>query len=298
MKIKKIAIACKINFDTDVITGIKKSISFLEKQKIDIYLEARIKTKINSPAIKGLINWQEKYDLLLVFGGDGSLLRVAREIKHPKTLVLGINAGTLGFLTEGKMDDLPQILEEIKQDQYTVDERIIMQVKVEQNKKIIHQFEALNDAVISQADIARLSKLKVITEKEPIGEYEADGLIVSTPTGSTAYSMAAGGPLVYPSLPAFVLTPVCPHTLTQRPLVLPDHKKISITIPSKPAKKMSLTIDGQIFLPLKNKHKVTIEKFPRKFYLIRRVSTSYFKTIKNKLGWGKTTKKITASRMW
>ena len=290
MKIKKAAIACRLNsVSKNIGKEICNTIEFLSSKGISVDLEKKVK-KITLSNKKEM-NWNKKYDLLIIFGGDGTLLRVARKIKYSDTLVLGVNAGTLGFLTEAKPENIANVLEEVFKGNFTVDERIIMSVKVLDGKKIIKKAEALNDAVISQISIARLTKLKVLANLRLIGEYQADGLIVSTPTGSTAYSMAAGGPLVYPTLPAFVLTPVCPHTLTQRPLVIPDDKKITIALSERSEEKMSLTLDGQIFLPLKNNYKIKIKKSKKIFKLIRMPGDSYFKTIKNKLGWGQTRSK-------
>src|SRR5579859_996288 len=161
-------------------------------------------------------------DLLIVLGGDGTLLSAARLAAHRKVPILAVNLGGLGFLTTVAQDEIYSILDEIFSGQHRVSERVMVEAEIIRGGEVIRRQIALNDAVLNKAALARIMDLELRVDGEYVTTYKADGLILSTPTGSSAYSLAAGGPIVYPTVECFVVTPICPHTLTNRPLVIPD----------------------------------------------------------------------------
>ncbi|MBP7819427.1 NAD(+)/NADH kinase [Candidatus Gracilibacteria bacterium] len=228
--------------------------------------------------------------LVIVIGGDGTLLSVARELTDRPVHVLCINAGTLGFLTEVMPERTLSALEEILQGNYTLDERLLLRVTTYRDGKKESTNLALNDAVISQGAMARLVELLVEVNQRQVNRYQADGLIISTPTGSTGHSLSAGGPIVHPKLDAFVLSPICPLSLANRPIVLPADRQLTITVATKrvPAESISLTIDGQVCIPLDYDMQIKIRKSSRKLYLVRLTSggENYYKKIRSKLSWG------------
>jgi len=224
-------------------------------------------------------------DLLVVLGGDGTLLSAARLAAARKVPILAVNLGGLGFLTTVSPDELYAILDEIFSDQYRVSERVMLQAEIVRAGNVIRRQIALNDAVLNKAALARIMDLELRVDGEYVTTYKADGLILSTPTGSTAYSLAAGGPIVYPVVEAFVITPICPHTLTNRPLVVPDSARIEIEFRSEDDA-VFLTFDGQVGIELAKSDRIQISKAPEKLYLVRPSKKTYFEILRNKLKWG------------
>ena len=224
-------------------------------------------------------------DLLIVLGGDGTLLSAARLAAAHKVPILAVNLGGLGFLTSVSHDELYPILNEIFSDHYRVSERVMLLAEIIRDGKVVRQQIALNDAVLNKAALARIMDLELHVNSEYVTTYKADGLIVSTPTGSTAYSLAAGGPIIYPAVEAFVITPICPHTLTNRPLVIPDSARIEIEFRSEDDA-VFLTFDGQIGIQLNKSDKIHIRKAPEKLHLVRPSQKTYFEILRGKLKWG------------
>lgn len=224
-------------------------------------------------------------DLLIVLGGDGTLLSAARMAAERKVPILAVNLGGLGFLTTVSQDEIYTILEEIFSNKHRVSERVMIQAEIVRGGQVIRRQIALNDAVLNKAALARIMDLELRVDGEYVTTYKADGLILSTPTGSTAYSLAAGGPIVYPIVEAFVLTPICPHTLTNRPLVIPDGAKIEIDFKAEDDA-VFLTLDGQVGIELIRGDHIVIQKAPEKLYLVRPAKKTYFEILRNKLKWG------------
>jgi NAD+ kinase len=224
-------------------------------------------------------------DLLIVLGGDGTLLSAARLAASQKVPILPVNLGGLGFLTTVSLDELYPILEEIFSGKHRVSERVMLQAEITRDGNVIRRQIALNDAVLNKAALARIMDLELRVNGEYVTTYKADGLILSTPTGSTAYSLAAGGPIIYPIVEAFVITPICPHTLTNRPLVVPDSVKIDIGFKSED-EAVFLTLDGQVGIQLARNDQIQIRKAPEKLYLVRPAKKTYFEILRNKLKWG------------
>ena len=224
-------------------------------------------------------------DLLIVLGGDGTLLSAARLAAARQVPILAVNLGGMGFLTTVPQDELYQILEEIFSEKHRVSERVMLEARIVRDGAVIRRQIALNDAVLNKAALARIMDVVLRVDGEYVTTYKADGLILSTPTGSTAYSLAAGGPIVYPTVESFVVTPICPHTLTNRPLVIPDTAKIEIDFQSEDAA-VFLTLDGQIGIELARGDHIVVRKAQEKLRLVRPAKKTYFEILRSKLKWG------------
>jgi NAD+ kinase len=223
-------------------------------------------------------------DLLMTFGGDGTLLSVARHA--PKNVpILGVNMGTLGFLTEVQLEQFPDVLEHVLAGNYETEERVAFEVKVRGPGRDHRSYRVLNDATINKSALARIIEMRVTVGGEFMSSFRADGLIIATPTGSTAYNLSAGGPIIYPTMGAVVLTPICPHMLTNRPVVLPDTLEVEIGIIT-PNQEIFLTLDGQEGLPITEHDTVCIKKSSNSVMLIRTPQKSYFDVLRTKLKWG------------
>jgi len=224
-------------------------------------------------------------DLLIVLGGDGTLLAAARLMGQHSVPILPVNLGGLGFLTSVTLDDMYPVLEQAVNGQARFSERVMLESEVIRNGSIFQRARALNDAVLNKAALARIIDLRLHVNREFVCNYKADGLIVSTPTGSTAYSLAAGGPIVYPVVSAFVITPICPHTLTNRPLVLPDTAQIEVTFDAA-GEPIYLTLDGQVGVELLPGDLLRVAAAPERLRLVRPQQKSYFSVLRDKLKWG------------
>jgi NAD+ kinase len=224
-------------------------------------------------------------DLLIVLGGDGTLLSAARALKGHKVPILAVNLGGLGFLTSVTRDELYPLLERVVRGEHHISERMMLNAETIRAGVTTEQQIALNDAVINKAALARMLDFDVYVDGAQIGRYRADGLIVATPTGSTAYSLAAGGPIVHPHLDAFVITPICPHMLTNRPLVIPDTSRVEIDIAAA-EEPVYLTMDGQVGFQLEPKDRVAISKSVSRVYFVQSPQKSYFEVLRSKLRWG------------
>jgi NAD+ kinase len=224
-------------------------------------------------------------DLVIVLGGDGTILSVARLIGSREVPILGVNLGGLGFLTEITLDELFPTLEAVLRNEFNVSRRLTLTARVLRGGEPIASYEALNDAVITKTALSRIVDLETHVNGEYVATFRADGLIVSTPTGSTAYCLAAGGPIIYPSLPAVVIIPICPHTLTNRPLVLPDSAVVEI-IQGSAGEDVHLTVDGQVGVGLRHRDVVALKRSDRTIALIKSPKLNYFELLRTKLKWG------------
>src|SRR5215469_2733480 len=226
-------------------------------------------------------------DLIVVLGGDGTLLSIARFVGERETPILGVNLGALGFLTQAAMEEARTSVERVLEGDYTVDRRITLEADITSSDgtpKHPAMVKALNDVVIHKRHLGRLMELHVIADGQDFCSYRADGLIVATPTGSTAYALSAGGPIIFPTLEVVLLAPICPHTLSNRPVVLPDSCSLEIHIEATDHDAM-LTADGQEGVSLGAKDRVAICKGKSPVALVRS-SHSYFEIWRNKLRWG------------
>jgi NAD+ kinase len=224
-------------------------------------------------------------DLLIVLGGDGTLLATARALNRKPVPILAVNLGGLGFLTEITCEELIPTLATVVEGTYQTDRRVQIEGELIRADEILTPFLALNDVVLNKGAIARILDFEVRVNGERVSTYKSDGLIVSTPTGSTAYSLAAGGPIVTPSVEAFLITPICAHTLTHRPLVLPNTVNIEVTVKSL-REAAYLTVDGQVGIAANSEDVVRMRKADSYVELVRPPSTPYFQILQKKLKWG------------
>lgn len=222
-------------------------------------------------------------DLLLVFGGDGTMLRVARDVAGSHTPILGLNSGGLGFLTAASSQQLGDALEHVWSGHYTVESRSLIEATGQSHGKTFDQI-ALNDFVISRGTVPRLIELEVGVDDEVLTSYRCDGLIVGSPTGSTAYSLAAGGPVVCPNAEVFTLTPICPHTLSNRSVIVSSHSTVRVKVLSQRIETV-LSADGQVHLQLAGGDLVNVRRSRNSVRLVRLAGTSFFATLRQKLHW-------------
>jgi NAD+ kinase len=228
----------------------------------------------------------EKVDLVVVLGGDGTLLAAARAIGDREVAILGVNLGTLGFLAETSSDGLFESLEDVLAGRFIVSLRMRLDVSVLRDGRELDRQLALNDAVIGKSALSRMIDLETRADGVDVTTYHADGLIVATPTGSSAYSLSAGGPLLLPQTEAIVLTPICPHTLTQRPLVLPKSCVVEIDIQNARGADVHLTVDGQVGLALCEGDRVRIALSGSPVRLLVSPDRNRFEVMRTKLRWG------------
>ncbi len=240
------------------------------------------------------LHWDKEFELehvgqgarlIVVLGGDGTLLSVARQLQGNNVPILGVNLGGLGFLTEIAVEELPGMIGSILKGIYTVSRRMMLAVTVRRRDEEIYTISALNDAVITKDALARIIDIETYVDNEYLTTYRADGLILSTPTGSTGYSLAAGGPILHPGLEHVIVTPICPHTLTNRPIILAEDASIRAVLASRD-ERVILTLDGQIGFPLEFGDEVIVRRSEYRVNLIKSGTKGYFEVLRTKLKWG------------
>jgi len=224
-------------------------------------------------------------DLVIVLGGDGTLLAAARHARSLEVPILAVNLGSLGFLTAVTIGELYDSLEQILKGQHQIDCRKMLQIQVVRSGGESITYHALNDAVLNKGAISRILDFETYVDGKFLNLFKADGLIVSTPTGSTAYCLAAGGPIVYPAVEAFIITPICSHTLTNRPLVVSDRSRIEVVVKSE-AESVFLTVDGQVGLTLHGGDRIVCQLSPSHINLVRPPHKEFFEVLRSKLRWG------------
>jgi NAD+ kinase len=225
-------------------------------------------------------------DLLLVLGGDGTMIATARMLGDSEVPVLGINYGSLGYLAEFRIEEMFPALESILEGNFRLDRRVMLDVEHFRGEEKLAHSRLLNDVVINKSALARIIELEAFFNGQFINSFRADGLIVSTPTGSTAYNLSAGGPVIYPSMNAIVITPICPFTLSNRPIVVPDDALIELLLKTE-KEDVSLTLDGQVWFPLKVGDRVLIRKSHTTFNIVQPANRNYFDVLRDKLRWGR-----------
>ncbi len=249
----------------------------LEKETAGLCPDAQASTA-RKPDLPGQV------DLLLVLGGDGTLLSMARLVGDLGVPILGVNLGGLGFLTALTKEELFPALEAFLAGGLVIEERVMLAAQVWRQGERLSEYAALNDVVITKSAMSRIINLAVSVDGQFATAYRADGLIISTPTGSTAYCLSAGGPIVFPTMPAIVLTPICSHTLTNRPIVLPADQRIEVTLQSD--QDVMLTLDGQVGFALKEADVVAISQATARISLLRFPQKHFFSVLRTKLKWG------------
>ena len=225
-------------------------------------------------------------ELLITFGGDGTLLSVARHAPESVPIV-GVNMGTLGFLTEIRLEEFPAVLERVLEGQFYVEPRVAFTVSVSgPNRDPSVKYRVLNDCAINKSAVARIIEMRVHVAGLFVSTFRGDGLIIATPTGSTAYNLSAGGPIIYPTMGAVVLTPICPHMLTNRPLVLPDELDIEVALATTDERDIYLTLDGQEGFEIDSRDRVCVKKSEERVLLVQSPEKNYFDVLRSKLKWG------------
>lgn len=284
----KIGIIAKQN-KPEAIPIVKKLIEWLISNKIMVYLDEEtgkfIEKESDYLELLKKERVPENSEMVIVLGGDGTLLSVARLIKGRNVPILGVNLGGLGFLTEITIEELFKLLERIFNNEYSAEERTILNTSVIRRGEKLAEFTVLNDAVINKGALARIIDIETKINGENLTTFKSDGLIISTPTGSTAYNLSAGGPIVYPSVNCIIITPICPHTLTNRPIVVPDNVEIKTILKTK-KEEVILTLDGQQGFSIEYDDVIVIKKAKEKILLIKSPYRHYFELLREKLKWG------------
>jgi NAD+ kinase len=225
-------------------------------------------------------------DLILVLGGDGTMIATARMMGDTEVPVIGVNYGGLGYLAEFRIEELFTALESILGGDYKLEQRVMLSVELHRGEELVTRNRVLNDVVMNKSALARIIEIETHLNQQFVNSFRADGLIVATPTGSTAYNLSAGGPVIYPSMNAVVITPICPFTLSNRPIVVPDESLIEVRLKTE-NEDVSLTLDGQVGFPLQASDRVVIRKSRTTFNLVQPANRNYFDLLRDKLRWGR-----------
>jgi NAD+ kinase len=280
---KSIGIICKLNRKEprDILQHL---LPWLQQKGCEVFID------IETASLMGIRGYERVeipslVEAVLVLGGDGTMLSVNRLVAGKGIPVLGINLGSLGFLAEVNKENIYSALEKMLSGGYAVEERLMLKAMIVRGGETIAEYLVLNDVVINKGALARIIDLETFIDNIYVTTFKADGLIISTPTGSTAYSLSAGGPILYPTLESIVLTPICSHTLTNRPIVLPDQVSIEICLKSI-SEDVFLTLDGQTGCSLKPDDVIRISKAEHKARLLVHGERGYFDVLRTKLKWG------------
>jgi NAD+ kinase len=284
-KIKSVRIVVKTQ-SPKAMAGMRLVAGLIEKRGIDLLMDA--------PAARALGRRPGRHradpdsapaDLYVVIGGDGTLLSVARSITSRPRPILGVNVGGLGFLTETSLEEMGDVLSEVLDGRYSVDRRMMLQVVLRRGGRTIARQTVLNDVVINKGALARIIDLQLTIDKKFVTIYKADGLIVSSPTGSTAYNLSAGGPIIDHSMEALLITPICPHTLTMRPLVVSARSLVEVALRTDKTETY-LTLDGQVGHPLRAGDRIQVRRDRSQVLMVRSRRKNYFEVLRHKLRWG------------
>jgi len=264
---------------------VPKLIEWLNARGIAIRIDEQ--TAFYAGGVKGIPRQEvpENCDLVIVLGGDGTLLSAARAIGRREIPLFPVNLGGLGFLTAITVEELYPELERALRSEHRFARRKLMNTEVIRGGEVVASFDALNDAVLTKSEIARMIDLDTYVDEQFVCRYKADGLIIATPTGSTAYSLSAGGPIIFPSVPAICLTPICPHMLTNRPVLVPETSVIRVTSRG-PDESVYLTIDGQVGIPIREHDVVVCHSSHHSLLLTRPPRMMFFDVLRQKLKWG------------
>ena len=263
---------------------LKDFLPWLESRGLEVFPDTESASSLN---VKGYSRSEIPglADMVVVLGGDGTMLNVARLVCERGIPILGVNLGGLGFITEVGRAELFDAMEKTLRGEFTIEERLMLSAGIQRHGERITEYTVLNDVVVNKGALARIIDLETYVNKTYVTTYKADGLIVSTPTGSTAYSLSAGGPVLYPTLHCIILTPICPHTLTNRPTVLPDDVLVEIVLKSM-SEDVFLTLDGQVGFSLRKDDVVEVKRSPFKTRLLIPFERDYFHILRTKLKWG------------
>jgi len=273
--------------DPDVSTTLDALRKHLENRDISVYIGETTADNITGTRIEDSgLPVGETIDLAVVVGGDGTMLHVARGLASYALPMIGINLGRLGFLTDLSADRMYEDLDELLRGEFTVEERIMLQVQISNGRKTLNETVALNDVSITKGNTGRMIEFDTHVNSEPLGRTRGDGVIIATPTGSTAYALSAGGPILHPLLPAIVFAPICPHTLGHRPMVLDDSSTVELEILDLAGAEGNVFIDGLKQLAVSGNEVIRISRAKTVTRMVRINSHNHFTALRSKLGWG------------
>ncbi len=284
---KRIGVTVKSDLDhrDEVVQSV---LSILKDLGAEVYIDEHRASSVPEPAKKTFKRGKE-VDLLLVIGGDGTILRAVRELDCFCVPILSVNRGTVGFMAEMSIQEAPEWIPKLLTGGGVVEERSVLSIKAMRAGKAVYEGYVLNEAVIAQGSIARLLDLRTTVNGEELTVFRADGLIISTPTGSTAYTLAAGGPIVHPQIAATILTPINSHAFSQKPIVIPGNHEVDVEVLAKSAKftsQVSLTLDGQTYVALERGDRIAATVNGERVKFLRRKSETFYGTLRTKLKWG------------
>ena len=285
MKLKQVGLFGKFN-DGSIADAIAEVRTILEQNNIRSLLGNTTSSDIPGERIEDHDQpLNDLIDMAIVVGGDGTMLNAARTLAQHDIPAIGVNLGRLGFLTDIPLNDFDRGLQAILEDNYRLESRTMLETTVSVDGKTTFRGISLNDTVISKGNTGRLIEFEIFVDDQFLSHLRCDGIILSTPTGSTAYSLSAGGPIVYPNLPVLSFAPICPHTLSNRPIILGEDAKIEITKFSVSEVEANLALDGLTSLQLCGSEKISIKKADKKLLMIRMTQHNHFETLRSKLGW-------------
>ena len=284
MKSKSVGILTKPKFPENKST-LHDVVTWLRARSIDVILDTTSAILLGEEGGYQKSHLASKADVLLVLGGDGTMLNAARLAGERSIPILGVNMGGLGFLTEVRLENLYPSLERVFANDFVLDERLMLRTHIHRHGETVAQGVVLNDVVISKGTLARMIELKIAIQGRFVTNLRGDGLIVSSPTGSTAYSLSAGGPIIDPAVQSLILTPISPHTLTHRPLIVPGNAEIDVTLTSKDDGAIA-TLDGQVGVAITQGDSIVIQTSEHRTRLIRFPESNYYDVLREKLKWG------------
>lgn len=286
---KRIGVTVKSGLN-DKCQTVDTIVQILQKEGAEVFMDTKRKGGLECATDLPVFAHESEIDLLVVIGGDGTILRSVRELSDCTTPILSVNRGRVGFLAEIEFDEAAVLIPQLLSGDGVIDERKLIDVTAMRGKEVILEGFALNEAVIAQGTIARLVDLKATVNGEDLTTFHADGLILSTPTGSTAYSLSSGGPIVHPTLEAMILTPINPHSFSQKPVVLRSDAIVEVEVQSKDNKYKDsgviLTLDGQVYVTVERGDIIRVTQDKRTVKFLRRKQDTFFGTLRQKLKWG------------
>ena len=287
-RIQRVILTVKTELDAKD-AAVDQVLRILRREKIDVIVDARAG---HLHCTKGYKTTKRLAgaDAIVVIGGDGTILRTVREMGDFSMPILSVNRGAIGFLAEANIDEADELLPKLLRGKGIVEKRALLAIDVIRKGKVRKTHVALNEAVIAQGAIARILDVRTAVNGEPLATFHADGLVIATPTGSTAYSLAAGGPIVHPRLSSIILTPLNPHSFSQKPIVLPGSSVIDVEVLQRVNKflntEVSLTFDGQTYVPLEHGDALRVKTHDQSVLFLRRREDTFFATLRSKLKWG------------
>jgi NAD+ kinase len=282
-RFQQVGIIAKQQADTRVASTVNRALNYLRSQGVRTLIEQQSASLLKRDDGVSITELGERCDLVLVVGGDGTFLHAARTLADDEIALVGINLGRLGFLVDILPDEIEPRLQQILSGAYDADSRILLEAKIGPQRA---PERALNDIVIHKWNSVRMIEFETHIDGQLVNAQRADGLIVATPTGSTAYALSGGGPLLSPDMDALLLVPICPHTLSHRPLVVPGSSQIEIRICNLEPEQVRLTCDGQVDLPLETNSPIQITRSARRIRLLHPHDHNHYRILRAKLGWG------------